>query len=88
MDFKTDWLQKPIQSWKDDSGYLEMEEFVKNMLVCNDPAERGIKLVSDFIDCLTKNSANREDLLQVVEAHRIQFPTNANKSTLSNQFTV
>ena len=87
MGFKKDWLQKPIHSWKNDENYLEMEYFVQNMLVCNDPAERGVKLVSDFIDCLTKDSAEREDLLQVVEAHRKMF-TDTNKSTMSSEFSV
>ena len=28
MGFKKDWLQKPIDSWKNDENYLEMEFFV------------------------------------------------------------
>ena len=87
MGFKKDWLRKPIHLWKDDSDYMEMKNYVKNLLVCNDPAERGVKLVSEFIGCLTKDSAHREDLIQVVEAHRKQFP-DVSKSSLSNQFEV
>ena len=87
MGFDKEWLRKPISTWRNDPSFCEMERYVKTLLICNDAAERGIKLVSDFIDCLTKDSSDREDLLQVVEAHRKQFP-NVNKSTLNNAFLV
>ena len=84
MGFNHNWLRKPIHLWKNDSSYLEMEQYVKTLLVVNDSAERGIKLVSDYINILTKNSEEREDLLQVVEQHRQQYP-DCNRSTLSKQ---
>ena len=87
MKFDRDWLQLPISSWKSNASYLEMEQYLKTLLVVNDAAERGIKLVSEYVDCLTKDSANRQDLLQVVEAHQKLFP-NCNKSTLSKDFSV
>ena len=59
-----------------------MEWFVKNLLVCNDLAECGIKLVSDYANSLTTNSTEREQLLQVVELQRRQF-RDCKKSTLS-----
>ena len=43
---------------------------VKNMKVINDPAERGIKFCSDFINILTKDEENRKSMLQAVEDHR------------------
>ena len=87
LGFNKEWLKSPMHLWKDDPNYLEMKNYIKNLLVCNDPAERGVKMVSDFIDCLTKDSAHREDLLQIVDADRRQFP-DTNKSTLSKKFTV
>ena len=39
-------------------------------LLINDTAERGIKLNSDYTDCLTKNATERQELLQVVEYHK------------------
>ena len=32
-----------------------MKDFVKYLTVTNEPAERGIKLVSDFSNTITKN---------------------------------
>ena len=87
LGFNYDWLRKPIRTWKNDSSYLEMERYVKTLLVCNDSAERGIKLVSDYIDILTKDSVERQDLLQVVAEHRRQFP-DFKKATLSKQLSL
>ena len=52
--FKKDWLDKPVQTWKNYESYLEMENWVRNLKVTNDTAERGVKLVSDFSKILTK----------------------------------
>ena len=82
LKFGEDWLSQPISTWKNNPSFLEMEHFVKNLLICNDPAERGIKLVSDYANSLTKNSTEREQLLQVVELQRRQFP-DCKKSSLS-----
>ena len=39
----------------------------------NDLAERGVKLVSEFCDILTKDSDDLQNLLQVVEQHHQEF---------------
>ena len=46
------------------------KRFVKTLNVCNDSAERGIKLISDYAKTLTKNNDEREEILQLVQAHR------------------
>ena len=43
-----------------------MNEFTNSMLVTNDAAECGIKITSDFINILTKDPAEWQDLLQTV----------------------
>ena len=63
-----------------------MKKFVTNLLVCNDPAERGIKLISDYANSLTKNEEDRQQLLQVVEWHMKMYP-DTKKSTLSKSCT-
>ena len=47
-----------------------MKDFVNTMLVTNDAAERGIKLTSEYINILTKDHSERENLLQTVEFTR------------------
>ena len=46
-----------------------MKNFVKYLTVTNEPAERGIKLVSDFSNTVTKNNTQRGNIIQVVQAH-------------------
>jgi hypothetical protein len=58
-----------------------LKAFVTNLLITNDCAERGVALISDYIEIVTKNEDQRQDLLQGVEMHRKSFP-NAKKSTL------
>jgi len=47
----------------------------------NDAAERGIVLIQSFNGILTNQEEQKQNLLQVVEHHRQQYP-NPNKSTM------
>ena len=77
----TSWLTKPVSMWNDSPGYREASTFVGNMLCTNDTAERGVKLISDYIGVITKDDEQRQYLLQAIEQHRKLYP-DANKSTL------
>lgn len=66
----TDWLTKPVSTWKSDAGYLEMLYYLSHLKIVNDAAERAIKLMYDFNDCLTKDEEQQQYLYQVVEDHR------------------
>ena len=79
--FKKDWLDKPVDTWKNFESFKEMENWVRTLKVTNDTAERGVKLVSDFCTTLTKDSEDLQNLLQVVEQHRREYP-DVNKATL------
>jgi len=76
-----EWLQISMFEWDQNPDYCKLHQFVSNVHVTNDIAERGIKLITDFIDhCHDENQ--RQALLQVVESHREQFPDYL-KSTLA-----
>ena len=47
----------------------------------NDPAERGVKMIQDFVNKYHDEEA-RQDLLVTVDSHRKTFPGNK-KETLS-----
>ena len=51
-----------------------------NLRVTNDTAERGVKLLTDFISELTTSDEERQQLLQVVEAHRKRYPDYSKKT--------
>ena len=50
LGFDKTWLDQPVANWRDYEGYLEAEKFVNSLLVVNDAAERGIKLISEYIN--------------------------------------
>ena len=77
------WLQLSPDKWGDIDDYKEMEEYVRTVKVVNDAAERGIKLISDYSQILTKDNVTRVKLLQGVEMSRKINP-DFNKSTLNN----
>jgi len=47
---------------------------VYSLRVVKDAAERGVKLVTDYSQILTKDEQQLKLLLQVVEEHRNEFP--------------
>ena len=68
-----EWLQTPVAMWEKFADYRKFCDSTKSLRVVNDLAERGIKLVSDFIH-MCKNENQRQALLQCVEEHRKLFP--------------
>ena len=53
------WLKLNVRDWHLTSGFQTFSNIVKKLLVVNDPAERGVKLVQDFID-----TSQNEDIRQ------------------------
>ena len=79
--FGKEWLRRPVDQWENCEDYIEMKEFFRNLLVTNDSAERKIKLISEYAMCLTKDSEERQKILQVVEEHQSQYK-DVNKKTI------
>ena len=77
-----DWLRQKPEDWENCPEYLEMREFVRTVKVCNDAAERGVAMISDYSKILTKDNELRRKLLQGVEMSR-QIHPNFNKKTLN-----
>ena len=64
-----DWLSIPPNLWKNFKEFRKFSEFVENISVCNDIAERGVSLITTFIN-KTQSEEQRQAMLQVVEHHR------------------
>ena len=64
------WLTSPAEEWEEDE---ELKEFSGRLRVTNDVAERGIKLVQDFLASVTNDEQQLQDVMQVVEKHRKQI---------------
>lgn len=76
------WLSMPASAWDDDPQFCLWKDTVTNMQVTNDVAERGVKLVQDFANSVTKSEPQLQNLLQLVEKHRRDVP-DFKKSSLS-----
>ena len=67
-----DWLYDKPEQWAANESFKKGQKFVANIKVVIDPAERTVKLYSDYAAFLTENEEQRASLLQVVEKHRKQ----------------
>ena len=77
------WLKLEVSQWDLISGYRKFKDFVKFLTVVNDPAERGVKLIQDFVN-QTSDENLRQDLILAVSDHRQKTPSNKlNKDLLS-----
>ena len=59
------WLLLDVLEWEHHLGYQKMETFVKGLSVINDVAERGVKLIQDFIGCATREGVRQDTLMTV-----------------------
>ena len=59
-----------VAQWSSFESFLEMKEFAKTVKITNDTAERGVKIISDYAQTITKNESQRQFLLQLVQEHR------------------
>ena len=67
------FLSKTPHYWNTDTTYQKGKERVKNMTVVNDCEERGIALIKDFNNTITKDETQKQYLLRVVAQHRKKF---------------
>ena len=66
------FLDNPAGEWASDEFYLAAKAKVKQRLVVNDLAERGVKLTSDFL-ASAKIEDRFQSNLQVVECNRKKY---------------
>jgi len=55
FNIKTDFLNEDPVLWKNNQHYLQGLDQFTNLKVVNDAAERGVKLISDYNNLITKN---------------------------------
>lgn len=74
MDIDTNFLQTDPALWPGSTLYEQSKQKVRALQVVNDVAERAVKLVTDFNGRLTRDPAQEQFLLQIVEYHRNEKP--------------
>ena len=68
-----DFLKSPSNTWMDNPSYLDGLEKTYSLKVCNDAAERSIKMIQDFLS-QSKDEDKLQDIVQVVEKNRSVRP--------------
>lgn len=67
--------------WSKNDGYIKGLGIVNHLTVINDVAERGVHLIEEYNEKLTKNERQKQFLMQIVEETRKKFP-DTNKDTV------
>lgn len=74
MNISTSFLMNSAKKWSGDKCYLDAKQLVASLVVVNDVAERGVKLITDFNMKSTRDPVQQQYLLQVIEYHRKKYP--------------
>ena len=70
---KDDFLEKPVNTWKDIPSCKIAKHLVINLTCINDVAEHGVALIHSLNSSTSIDDEQKQYLLQVVEPHRQQF---------------
>ena len=79
-EIKPTFLEKEVLEWSQDASYIALGKILSGMTSVNDGSERGVKLTTDYCNALTKENKQRQNVMQVVEKHRTEFPVATRKA--------
>ena len=65
------WMEEPGSSWIDHEAFRELDFFVKNLFIINDPAESMVKLSTDRISTVNSEEAFQETIIYVEEMRQL-----------------
>ena len=68
-------LERPVSAWEEDDGYRAFRDFVRDLNVTNDAAERGVAMTESFTNTVTRDEAQLQWLPRAAEDHRKRVPT-------------
>ena len=71
--------------WSKDDSYIALKKILSGMTSVNDGSERGVKLTTEYCNVLTKDYKQRQNVMQVVEKHRTEFPVATRKAFEKNK---
>ncbi|KAL4092416.1 hypothetical protein QTP88_026917 [Uroleucon formosanum] len=82
----TDFLKLDPSTWRSNEDFQKLIVLLKKIPVINDVAERGVQLIEEYNDKITKDESQKQYLLQVVSDYRKKFPDHK-KETLITSFS-
>lgn len=59
------WLREDVEVWPLRAGFQTLKAFVDGLMVVNDPAERHVQLIQQFVDVAHEERRRQDDLLAV-----------------------
>ena len=62
-------MKKDVKTWETNESFIESKKKVESVKVVNDPAERAVKLTTDFAHA-ARGEAHFQNVIQVVESDR------------------
>ena len=77
-----DWLELDPVVWDSMPGYIRFRDFVRGLTIVNDPAERGVGLIKQFISSFQTEESCQDNLLAVSE-HRKTVSKDSRKEDLA-----
>lgn len=66
------WLEQEVEQWRTNTSYQQLKKFISKLSVVNDCAERGVKLIQEFVDSSTDESI-RQDIMTTVKEFRAKI---------------
>ena len=77
-----DWLQLDPSIWESKPSYKKFKNFIHNLTIVNDPAERGVGLIKEYI-ATYQNEKSCQDNLLAVSKHRSVVKKDSGKKSLA-----
>ena len=65
-----EWLQLAVHQWPLMSGFKKFSSLVKKLSVVNDPAERGVKLIQDFVNTTQDEEIHQWRMLSAADQRK------------------
>lgn len=79
FNIEIEFLNHDPATWMDRQDYKEARNMLKLIKVVNDSAERGVKLMSDYIKILSKNEEEKQWILLIVSLFRQMYKSHNKK---------
>ena len=80
------FLEADPGTWLENTDYKTAVSIIMVQKVVNDTAERGVALMQEYNELLTRNEEDKQFVLQVVAQHR-KLCLDAKKATVSSALT-
>lgn len=84
FDIRTEFLNVDPEFWPENEFWVSGRKLVKDLHVVNDTAERGVKLMSEFLNLLSKDEEETEYICQVVSKNRSEYPSHNIKDLVAS----